>query len=150
MLSAHSYHHSGFYAAYPSTEWQDVQPLIKTQGFTTFTLNHLHGFYMAHPKPSPWFYVAHPKTSPWVLYGSPKTFIMGFYMDHPKPSPWVLYGSPKTFIMGFMWFTRNLHHGFYTAHPKPSSWVLYGSPKTNTMGFTITHLEKPMVSTFVW
>jgi len=55
-----------------------------------FTLNHLHGFYIAHPKPSSWFYEV-----------------------HPQPSPWVLYGSPKTFIMGFIWFTRNLHHGFY-------------------------------------
>jgi len=67
-----------------------VLPIIKTQGFARFNLNHLHGFYMAHPKPSPWFYVAHPKTSPWVLYG-----------------------SPKTFIVGFIWFTRNQHHGFY-------------------------------------
>jgi len=32
-----------------------------------FTLNHLHGFYVAHPKPSSW-----------VLYGSPETNTMGF------------------------------------------------------------------------
>ena len=32
-----------------------------------FTPNHLHGFYMAHPKPSSW-----------VLCGSPETFTMGF------------------------------------------------------------------------
>jgi len=108
----------------PNDRVLHVQPLIKTQGFMRFTLNHLYGFYVAHPKPSPW-----------VLYGSPETFIMGFYMVHPKPTPWVLHGSPETFIMGFMWLTRNLHHGFYTAHPKPSSWVLYGSPETNTMGF---------------
>jgi len=31
-----------------------VQPLIKTQDFMRFTLNHLHRFYTAHPKPSPW------------------------------------------------------------------------------------------------
>jgi len=35
-------------------------------------------------------------------------------------------------------------------HPKPTPWVLYGSPETFTIGFTITHLEKPTVSTFVW
>jgi len=46
-------------------------------------------------------------------------------MAHPKPSSWVLCGSPET------------------------PWVLYGSPETFTMGFTITHLEKPRVSTFV-
>jgi len=78
-----------------------------------FALNHLHGFYMAHPKPSSW-----------VLYGSPETFTMGFirltrnlhdgfYVAHLKPSPWVSYSSPETFIMGFIWITRNLHHGFY-------------------------------------
>jgi len=44
-----------------------VQPLIKTQGFMRFTLNHLYGFYMAHPKPSSW-----------VLYGSPETNTMVF------------------------------------------------------------------------
>jgi len=93
-----------------------VQPLIKTQGFMRFTLNHLHGFYMAHP----------------------------------KPSSWVLCGSPVTFTMGFIRLTRNLHHGFYMVHPKPTPRVLYGSPETFTMGFTITDLEKPRVSTFVW
>jgi len=73
----------------------------------------------------------------------------GFYMAHPKPSSWVLCGSPETFTMGFIRLTRNLHHGFYMVHPKPTPWVLYGSPETFTMGFTITHSEKPRVSTFV-
>ena len=50
-----------------------VQPLTKTQGFMRFTLNHLYGFCMAHPKPSSW-----------VLCGS-----RGFYVAHPKPSSWV-------------------------------------------------------------
>jgi len=69
-------------------------------GFIWLTQNLHRGFYVAHPKPSPW-----------VLYSSPKTFIMGFiwftqnqhrgfYMDHPKPSPWVL-RNPFREIKGF-------------------------------------------------
>jgi len=52
--NAHSYNHSGFYAAYPQPNYRvlHVQPLIKTQGFTRFALNHHHGFYMSNPKPS--------------------------------------------------------------------------------------------------
>ena len=67
-----------------------VQPLIKTQGFMRFTLNHLHGFI-------------------WLT----QNLHHGFYTAHPKPTSWVLYGSPETNTMGFIWITRNLHHGFY-------------------------------------
>jgi len=51
----------------PNSRVLHVQPLITNQGFTRFTLNYLHGFYMAHPKPSSW-----------VLYGSRETNTMGF------------------------------------------------------------------------
>ena len=74
----------------PNDRVLHVQPLIKTQGFTRFTLNHLHRFYMDHPK-----------RSLWVLYGSPKTFIMGFM--------WFTRNQHH----GFIWITRNLLHGFY-------------------------------------
>ena len=67
----------------------------------------------------------------------------------PQLNNRVLHVQPLTKTQGFTRFTLNHLYGFYMAHPKPSSWVLYGSPETFTMGFTITHLEKPRVSTFV-